>query len=123
GELARGPKSERVTREVMEAACNLARWCGNEAERIYGTLAETQEQREQRKLMEFVESRGCAITVRDVITFYRPLRNQPEKARQAFDKLVKTGRGRWEELHPPGRGRPTRIFQLLQGSASAKIVE
>ena len=36
-----------VTGNTMRAACDLARWFGNEATRIYAELAETREQREQ----------------------------------------------------------------------------
>src|SRR5262249_18742556 len=85
GQLPRDPAAEVVTGEVMQAACDLARWFGNEAVRIYANLGETQEQREQRKLIEFIESRGGTVTLRDTITFYWPLKNQPEKAKLQFE--------------------------------------
>jgi len=88
---------------------------------IYAELAETREQRELRELIEFVERRGGTATLRDTITYYWPLKNQSEKAQQMFDQLVKSARGRWEDVKPPGRGRPTQIFRLLHTSASAKI--
>ena len=122
GQLARNPQAEVVTGDVMQAACELARWFGNEAVRIYSELAETQEQREQREFWEFIERRGGTVTVRDVITYYRPLRNQREKAERELNALVKAGRGKWEEIRPGGRGRPTRVFRLLLASASAQIV-
>jgi hypothetical protein len=122
GQLVRDPSAKIVVSEVMLAACNLAKWCGNEAVRIYAMLAETQDQREQRELVEFVERRGGVVTVRDVIRCYWPLKGEREKAEQTLDQLVKTGRGRWEELRPPGRGRPTRVFRLLLASTSTKIL-
>jgi len=112
-----------VTGEVMTAACNLARWFGNEAARIYALLVETTEQREQRRLIEFIQSRGSNATVRDVITYYRPLRNDREKAEQQLNALVKMGFGKWQPILTTSRGgKPTRVFQLLSMSASAKPI-
>jgi hypothetical protein len=122
GQLARDPNAEIITGEVMCASCDLARWFGAEAVRIYAQLAETQDQRKHRELIEFIERRGGAVTVRDVITFYRPLRNQTDRATEMLDALVKAERGKWAEIRPSGPGRPTRNFQLLPVSASAKIV-
>jgi len=123
GQLARDPHAEVITGETMQTACDLARWFGNEAMRIYANLAETGGQREQRKLIEFIESRGGGVSVRDTITYYRPLKNQTKRATEALDALVEVGIGKWEEVFPSGRGRPTRIFQLSLPSASAKISE
>jgi hypothetical protein len=121
GQLARNPQAEVVTGDVMRAACELARWFGNEAVRIYAELAETREQREQRELCEFIERRGGTVTVRDVITYYRPLKNQREKAEQQLNALVKAGRGEWEPVPTtPRGGQPTRKFWLLHTSASAE---
>jgi hypothetical protein len=121
GQLARDPQSQTVTGEIMHAACDLARWFGNEAVRIYAELAETREQREQRELCEFIERRGGTVTVRDVITYYRPLKNQREKAEQQLNALVKAGRGQWEPVPTtPRGGQPTRKFRLLHTSASAE---
>jgi hypothetical protein len=120
GQLARNPQAEVVTGDVMQAACELARWFGNEAVRIYAELAETQEQREQREFCEFIERRGGTVRVRDVITYYRPLKNQREKAEQQLNALVKAGRGQWEPVPTtPRGGQPTRKFRLLHTSASA----
>ena len=58
GQLTRDPSAEFVTGDSMQAACDLARWFGNEALRIYAALAETPEQREQRELVHFIERRG-----------------------------------------------------------------
>ena len=107
------PKAREISGNVMQAACDLARWFGNEAERIYALLAATSEQREQRKLIEFIQSRGGSVTVRDLMQSYWPLKNKREQAEQALTALVKKGRGKWKELKPDGPGRPTRAFQLF----------
>jgi hypothetical protein len=121
GQLLRDPASTKVSGDVMRAACELTRWFGNEAVRIYATLVETKEQREQRKLIEFILLRAGEVTVRDVMQCYWPLRGQREKAEQALDALVKAGHGKWIESRPEGPGRPTRIFQLLHTSTSTQF--
>jgi len=105
----------------MKAACDLARWFGTEALRIYASMAETPGQREGRKLVEFIESRGGLVSVRDVTHCNWAFRAQADKAEQALNALVKQGLGQWLEIKPEGRGRPTRKFQLLQASPSPKI--
>src|SRR5262249_19769725 len=85
GQLARDPQSEVVTGDTMQAACELACWFGNEALRIYAALAETREQREQRKLVEFVESRGGRVRIRDVMQNYTPLKNKKDEAERQLN--------------------------------------
>src|SRR5262249_12786453 len=80
GQLGGDARAEKVTGEVMQAACDLSRWCGNEAARIYAAVAESPQQREGRKLMEFIGSRGGRVRVKYLITNYRPLKNQTKKA-------------------------------------------
>jgi hypothetical protein len=119
GQVARDPDVEIVTSEVMAAACNLARWFGTEAIRIYATMSETPEQAEQRRLVEFIERRDGAATVRDVM---RSLHIETaEQADQTLNALVKAGRGKWVEVHPAGRGRPTRKFQLHRAATVTQI--
>jgi hypothetical protein len=123
GQLARDPNAKTVTGEVMAAACDLARWCGNEAIRIYATFSETQEQRNQRKLIEFIQSRGGSVTVREVMQYYRPLRDNREEAERALNALFKTGRGEWVEIRTGKRGPATRKFRYLQVSTSTSFPE
>jgi hypothetical protein len=121
GKLASNPNATTVTGEVMAAACDLARWFGSEAVRIYASMAETREQREQRKLIEFVESRGGTVSVREIMQGHWPLKNQREKTEQQLDALETTGIGKWEPVGTSAKGgRPTRKFQLLTGIYSTK---
>jgi hypothetical protein len=121
GQLTANPNATTVTGEVMRAACDLARWFGAEAVRIYASMAETAEQRETRKLVEFIASHGGLVSVRDVTHKNWAFRDQTDKAEQALNALVKKGLGQWLDIKPEGRGRPTRKFQLLQASPSPKI--
>src|SRR5205814_3990427 len=120
GQLARDPLSETISGEVMQAACDLSRWFGAEAVRIYATFAETRAEREQRKLVDFIESRR-AVTVRDVMQCHWPLKNKREKAEQALNDLVKKGLGKWEPVPTTAKGgKQARVFRLLKASTSTK---
>jgi hypothetical protein len=117
GQLMRDPDAEIVTGETMQAACNLARWFGIEAERIYALIAETPEQREQCKLVEFIERHGRKVTVREVTQLFRPLKNNRDEAERQLNALVRAGYGEWTETKG-ARGPATREFHLLQVSTS-----
>jgi hypothetical protein len=121
GQLARDPNAEIVTGDTMKAACDLAGWFGREGERIYALIAETPEQREQRRLIEFIVSRGGSVTVREVTQSFRPLKNKREEAEAAFNKLVAAKLENWGPISTTDKGgRPTRKFQLLPLSTSTK---
>ena len=121
GQLARNPNAELVTGEVMQAACDLAKWFGNEAVRIYAELAETREQRDLRELCEFIERRGGTVYKRDVMQSFTRLKNNKPGTERELNALVKAGIGKWEPVdHGGGPGRPTRIFRLLRLSTSTQ---
>lgn len=122
GQLARNPQAEVVTGDTMQAACDLARWFGNEAVRIYANLAKTREQREQRELCEFIERRGGAVYEREVMQSFTRLKNDKVGTERELIALVKAGLGEWEPVdHGGGRGRPARKFQLLRSSTSTQF--
>lgn len=104
---------DAIDRASMEFGVELAHWFAHEAKRIYGLLAESDEDRDQRDLLEYIQSRDAAITVRDLRRGPRQYRSQ-EAAREALDGLVQAGLAVWE--HPPGGkagGRPVRRVRLV----------
>jgi hypothetical protein len=115
GQLAVTPGAETVTGEVMQAACDLARWFGREAERIYAVFSETPAEREQRQLIEFIEKRGGPVSVRDVTHGCWAYRNQSDEAERVLNTLVRNGFGEWLDPKPGSRGQPARKFRLLTG--------
>jgi 5S rRNA maturation endonuclease (ribonuclease M5) len=119
GQVAQDPNAKVVTGEVMRAACDLARWFGNEAVRIYALLSETREQREQRELIEFIERRGGAVYERKVMQSFTRLKNDKLGTERELTALVKAGRGEWEPVGG-GPGRPARKFRLLRSSTSTQ---
>ncbi len=120
GQCARDPDARLVTGETMSEACQLTRWFGAEAERIYATMSETPEQATTRRLVEYIQRRGGSVTTREVITNYAPLKNQTERTEATLIQLQKTGYGEWEPVPTTQKGgKPTRRFRLNARSASA----
>jgi hypothetical protein len=113
----RNPEKPIVNGETMQAACDLARWSGNETARIYAELAETPQQREQRELVEFIERRGGAVSVREITQFHRPLRGQRDEAERQLGVLVRNGFGKWFD-DKGSRGPAARKFQIHRASTS-----
>lgn len=117
GEVA---EEKLLDQESMAAGIALANWFKNEAMRVYAMLEETEEQHEQRRLLQWISRKGGQVTVRQVQRGYRRLRD-PGAAENALEELVKQGLGKWV-ARPPGAqgGRFTRVF-FLTSSMSVDI--
>ncbi|GIK17956.1 MAG: hypothetical protein BroJett004_01200 [Planctomycetota bacterium] len=104
----------RVDEASIAAGVVLARWFGDEARRVYAILGESDEGRESRRLVEWIDRKGGTATVRDLTRGPREYRGDPERAAKALGELVAAGVGRWEvDDHAGGRGRPADRFRLL----------
>jgi len=105
----------RVDEASIAAGVVLARWFGNEARRVYAILGESDDDRESRRLVEWIEQcKGGSVTARDLTRGPREYRSDPERAAKALDELVAAGVGRWEAGdHGPKGGRPVDRFRLL----------
>ncbi len=113
GMLLNDPDAMGVRGGIMVSACGLARWHGHEATRIYSTLGETAEQSDARRLVEYIQRRGGAVTVRDLAHGLRAYRNQTDAAEAALGRLATAGLGKWECLPSSPRGGPSkRLFRL-----------
>jgi hypothetical protein len=91
----------------------LAEWFAGEAARVYATLKESAAQREQRRLVEWIASRGGRAGVRELQ--HANSRRWPTRdhAEADLDALVKAGLGAWEEAPPPPTGgHPQRWVRL-----------
>jgi len=102
-----------VDGQSMTAGVTLAEWFKHETRRVYMVLDETDEDRDRRRLVEWIAAKGGVVTARDVQMRYRPLR-EPGAAEEALNDLAQRGWGRWETVAPSGRGRPRRQFCLCQ---------
>jgi DNA polymerase I-like protein with 3'-5' exonuclease and polymerase domains len=101
-----GPRS-------VEAGISLARWFGHEARRIHATLSETTEERDTRRLVEFIQARGGRITVRGLMRANCRRYPSAEQAEAALAILVEAGLARW--IEPPTAmkgGKPIKAVEL-----------
>jgi hypothetical protein len=103
----------------MQAGITLAEWFANEAMRIYQTLRETEAEREQRSLLEWIDGRGGQTTAREL---WRSLHSRyliVDDAEATLAALVEAGYGKWIDRPPgPQGGRPTRIFTIVGDETS-----
>jgi hypothetical protein len=102
----------------VEAGITLSRWFGNEAQRVYAVLSESDEERERRELVELMQRKGGCVTVRELMRSSRRYRASADAARAALEKLVK------ERLAIPERadsgsagGCPTTRYRLGSGDS------
>jgi len=102
-----------IDADSVAAAVTITRWFGQETRRVYGMLAESDDQREQRRLLELVRSKGGRITVRELMHAGRQYRGSADVAESALKELVDIGWGKWQEAPGgPAGGRPSRMFVL-----------
>ena len=77
----------------------------------YSLLSESDDDRDQRQLIEWIERKGGSVTARDVQQGHRRYHTAQE-AEAVLNELAKAGSGRWEPTPPGRRGQPTRRFVL-----------
>jgi hypothetical protein len=103
-----------VDEQSIKAGVELSTWFGHEARRVYSILGENPEQREHRRLIEMIRSKGGSVTIREVQRSSRKYTNAKD-AEQALEALVAAGVGIWEDPKPGlAGGRPVRQFVLAQ---------
>lgn len=104
----------RVDEASIAAGVVLARWFGDEARRVYAILSESDDDRETRRLVEWIERKGGSTTARDLTHGLRTYRGDSDAAELALSALVKAGVGQWEAETPgPKGGRPAKRFRLV----------
>src|SRR5262249_44637245 len=91
----------------------LAEWFADEALRLYQTLRETEAEREQRSLLEWIAGRGGQTTPRHLRNSCCGRYPTVDAAETALNDLVAAGLGEWgvKEASPQG-GRPSSTFHL-----------
>ena len=113
-QLVQDPSAKSIGRKSMAAGIDLARWVAREAERVYGLLSRSDEDREGALLVELISRRGGRITPRELQQASRRYRRSIKDATNALGQLVENGAGRWVDQPPTCRGgRPTRFFELV----------
>ncbi len=107
---------DAVDEASVAAGVALSRWFGLEARRVYVMMAESDEDRDQRRLVEWIQNRGGSVTARDLTRNHRAYRSTDD-ARAALDALVEARYGRWDYPQPgPQGGAPAKRFQLINSA-------
>lgn len=94
----------------IRAGVTLSRWFGEEARRVYAILRESESDRDTRRLIEFIERKGGAVSARDVMRG-GPCYPYADVADKALNRLYQAGLGVWEQSEA-GCGRPTTRLRL-----------
>ena len=89
----------------------LAKWFKHEARRVYAMLDESDAERDERRLVDWIGRKGGTVTPREVQQGCRWLK-EPGAAETALEELAKAGHGIWEPSPAGRRGQPTRRFKL-----------
>jgi hypothetical protein len=109
-----------VDASSLAAGITLANWFKHEARRVYAMLDESEGERDQRRLVEWIGRKGGTVTPREVRRGCRWLKDHGA-AEAALDELVKAGWGRWQDVPATAKGgRPTRVFFVSTMSTSTK---
>jgi len=103
---------DRVDADSMSRALILIAWFKHETRRVYGMLAESDEQRERRQLVEWIASKGGEVSARDLQQGQRAYKTA-DAAEARLQELVKAGLGTWQSKRSTAKGgRPSRVFRL-----------
>ena len=112
GDVSLAP-DDCIDAESIHRAVRIVRWFCDETRRIYAQFGETDEQAQQRKLLEIIRKYDGRITVRQLMQASRSYRNSADIAELALEELAQLGWGRWDSV-PVGEhgGRPSQPFIL-----------
>ncbi len=112
--------SEAVDVESIEAAIQLVDWYRLEARRVYGLFLESNDQRDDRSLVEWIAARGGSVTPRELCQRSRAY-GSVGAARTELQRLVEAGFGVLEVTPAgPAGGRPSEQFLLSTKPLSTK---
>jgi hypothetical protein len=117
-----GNTHDFISAQAVEMAIQLSDWFGAESQRVYAVLAETEEERDGRELVELVRRHGGKITPRELAHSCRRYR-QSGVAESVLEDLVKSGWGRWDVRVSPRGGAPSRMFILDDSGNGNKTPE
>jgi DNA polymerase I-like protein with 3'-5' exonuclease and polymerase domains len=113
GRVARGEDDLVPVQKVsIDAGVTLCRWFATEARRIYTTLSESNEERDTRRLVEFIQARGGSITVRGLMRANCRRYPDAQSAESALVALIQAGLAQWIELPPKTKGKPIKAVEL-----------
>ena len=100
----------------MKSGIRLAEWFKAEARRVYSLLSESDDDRQHRRLIEWIARKGGSVKARDLMRSSRQFATA-KTAEAALDDLVAANYGRWANQPTSKKGgRPTRVFVLTDNA-------
>jgi hypothetical protein len=109
-----------VGEESVLAGVALCRWFAREARRVYAILSESAEERDARRLVEFIRSRGGSITIRGLQRANDRKYPTSAHAEAALESLVHAGLAQWQgRPGTPKGGNPARVAKLTPAPDSS----
>ncbi|MEW6249649.1 MAG: DUF3987 domain-containing protein [Planctomycetota bacterium] len=119
--VAGGDAAAYISADAMRRAIAVVEWFKSEARRVYAVLGESEEQRTHRQLIQWIERRGGAVTVRELTHNVRQYHGRADAAKADLDTLAEAGCGAWEHPAPgPKGGRPSPRFVLATLDTNTK---
>lgn len=109
-----------VDGESMRRGIELANWFRREAERTYLRLAEGDDDREDRQLLDIVGRKGRSISGRELVQSSRKFKTVKD-AEAALSRLVDAGHGQWVYLPQRGPGAPKARRFVLPGASGDHV--
>lgn len=104
---------DEIDAQSLACAIALTQWFKQETRRVYAMLSQTEDAREQNRLVEWIQQKGGQVSVRQVQQGHRRFKTAVD-AESALQELVDAGRGKWLDVSPNPKGGPApRLFQLL----------
>jgi len=100
-----------IGQKHIESAIAITEWFKYEARRVYAGMVEDEGDRDRRRLVELIRSKGGNISARELVQSSRAYRTV-EDAKAALDELVKHGLGEWKtpQQHGPGGPKAKRFY-------------
>lgn len=109
-----------VDADSMERGIRLANWFRREAERTYLRLAEGDDDREARQLLDIVSRKGGSVSGRELVQSSRKFKTV-KHAEAALSRLVDAGHGQWVYLPQRGPGAPKARRFVLPGTSGDPV--
>ncbi len=108
--------SDVIDGQSMRRGIDLAAWFRREGERVYNRLAESDEDREDRQLLDLVRRKSGSISGRELVQSSRAFRTVAD-AEMALSRLVDAGHGSWVTPPQLGPGAPKSRRFVLPGAS------
>lgn len=109
-----------VDADSMERGIQLANWFRREADRTYLRLAEGDDDREARQLLDLAHRMGGSVSGRELVQSSRKFKTVKD-AEAALSRLVDAGHGQWVYLPQCGPGAPKARRFVVPGASGDPV--